>query len=56
MPKGPPIKRHISLFDGKYQGSFEDGEQCEAFAKGVEAVLNHMTEATEEQAEACQAA
>jgi hypothetical protein len=51
-----PIKRHISLFDGKYQGSFEDGEQCGAFAKGVEAVLNHMTEATEEQAEAGQAA
>jgi hypothetical protein len=37
-PKG----RLISLFDGKYVGSFERYDECVAFAKGVEAVLNHM--------------
>ena len=34
--------RTVSLFDGKYQGTFDTHEQCWAFAKGVEAVLNHM--------------
>jgi hypothetical protein len=34
--------RAVSLFDGKYRGTFEDHAQCWAFAKGVEAVLNHM--------------
>jgi len=34
--------RHISLFDGKYQGSFDKHEECVAFARGVEAVLNHL--------------
>jgi hypothetical protein len=34
--------RTVSLFDGKYQGSFETHEECCAFAKGVQAVLNHM--------------
>jgi hypothetical protein len=32
----------ISLFDGKYNGAFESHNECVAFAKGVEAVLNHM--------------
>jgi hypothetical protein len=32
----------LSLFDGKYHGTFDTHEQCWAFAKGVEAVLNHM--------------
>jgi hypothetical protein len=35
--------RHISLFDGKYKGDFTTHQECDAFAKGVEAVLNHMT-------------
>jgi hypothetical protein len=34
--------RTVSLFDGKYRGTFKDHDQCWAFAKGVEAVLNHM--------------
>jgi hypothetical protein len=34
--------RHISLFSGKYTGTFETHEECLAFAKGVEAVVNHM--------------
>ena len=34
--------RHISLFNGKYQGRFDKHEECVAFAKGVEAVLNHL--------------
>jgi hypothetical protein len=34
--------RHISLFDGKYQGRFDKHEECVAFARGVEAVLNHL--------------
>jgi hypothetical protein len=38
-PSGP--KRTISLF-GKYHGEFETDEECAAFAKGVEEVLNHM--------------
>jgi hypothetical protein len=44
------IRRRISLFGGKYEGSFAthyEGsfathEECVAFARGVEAVLNHM--------------
>jgi hypothetical protein len=35
-------RRRISLFDGKYEGSFKTHEECIAFARGVEAVLNHM--------------
>jgi hypothetical protein len=34
--------REISLFGGKYMGSFATNKECEAFAKGVEEVLNHM--------------
>ena len=34
--------REIVLFDGKYGGNFETDAECFAFAKGVEAVLNHM--------------
>jgi hypothetical protein len=46
--------RTISLFGDKYQATFEGGssrEQCDAFATGVEAVLNHMTEAPSQSAE-----
>jgi len=50
-----PRARHISLFGGKYQGDFESREECDAFARGVEAVLNHMVAADEEQ-EASEAA
>lgn len=34
--------RQIILF-GKYKGYFETQPECEAFCKGVAAVLNHMT-------------
>jgi hypothetical protein len=34
--------RKIRLF-GKYIGQFESHEECVAFAKGVEEVLNYMT-------------
>ena len=33
-----PRRRYVSLFDGKYQGEFETPHECDAFAKGVEAV------------------
>jgi hypothetical protein len=33
----------ISLFDGKYTLAANRREECWAFIKGVEAVLNHMT-------------
>ena len=36
-----PRSRSISLF-GKYRGTFATHEECVAFTKGVEAVLNHM--------------
>jgi hypothetical protein len=39
---GHQQERTVSLFDGKYQGTFDTHEQCWAFAKGVESVLNHM--------------
>jgi hypothetical protein len=39
-----PAARHISLFGGKYQGSFKTFEGAEGFARGVEAVFNHMVE------------
>ncbi len=43
--------RHISLFGGKYQAEFSSNNsilECHAFAKGVEAVLNHMVDMREE--------
>jgi hypothetical protein len=46
-----PAFRHISLFSGKYQAEFTSNNsllECDAFAKGVEAVLNHMVEMREE--------
>ena len=43
-----PATRHISLFGGKYQGDFSRPEECTAFAKGVEAVLNHLVEVDDE--------
>lgn len=45
-----PAIRHISLFGGKYRGDFRTPEECFAFAKGVEAVLNHMVELSEQAA------
>jgi hypothetical protein len=33
--------RTIILF-GKYQGTFKSQEECEAFAKGVQTVLNQL--------------
>jgi len=38
-----PGMRYVSLFDGKYQGQFASSQECDAFIKGVETVLNHMT-------------
>jgi hypothetical protein len=38
----PPTARFISLFGGKYTGEFDSHEECVAFAKGVESVLNHI--------------
>lgn len=32
----------IQLFDAKYSAGFKSWEECAAFAKGVETVLNHM--------------
>jgi hypothetical protein len=37
----PTANREITLFK-KYGGSFDSHEECVAFAKGVEVVLNHM--------------
>jgi hypothetical protein len=34
--------RTIILFGGKYQGTFKTQAECEAFAKGVQSVLNHV--------------
>ena len=33
----------VSLFDGKYVGTFDNRRACWGFVKGVEEVLNHMT-------------
>ena len=38
-----PIKREIKLFGEKYTGEFITPEECYAFAKGVESVINHIT-------------
>lgn len=46
-----PRLRRVTLFGGKYVGEFATHQECDAFAKGVEAVLNHMTAADEELAE-----
>ena len=46
-----PAKRHVSLFGGKYQGDFVKREECDAFVKGVEAVLSHMVAGDEGQLE-----
>jgi hypothetical protein len=43
--------RHISLFGGKYEAEFSSNDsvsECRAFAKGVEAVLNHLVGMPEE--------
>jgi hypothetical protein len=48
-----PAERHISLFSGKYQARFTGSNsriECDAFAKGVEAVFNHMTAVDENEA------
>jgi hypothetical protein len=42
-----PRARHISLFGGKYHCDFEEPKECDAFAKGVESVLNHIVELPE---------
>jgi hypothetical protein len=34
----------ITLFDGKYSDTLNKFEECWGFIKGVEAVLNHLTE------------
>jgi hypothetical protein len=42
-----PRLRRVSIFDGKYEADFKSAEECDAFLKGVEAVLNHATGFTE---------
>jgi hypothetical protein len=40
-----PALRFISLFGGKYEAEFSSSNsqlECDAFAKGIEAVLTHM--------------
>ena len=39
---GKEMGRRVSLFDRKYEGTFESHAECFAFAKGVEAVLSHI--------------
>jgi hypothetical protein len=51
-----PANRYISLFGGKYVGHFADVGRCVAFAKGVEAVLNHAISVDEQPAASEQAA
>ncbi len=49
-----PASRTISLFGGKYEATFSSGhsiDECTAFAKGVEAVLNHMVAVSGEAAD-----
>jgi hypothetical protein len=43
--------RGIELFGGKYKGTFETHDECQAFADGVAAVLNHIVSLPEEPAE-----
>jgi hypothetical protein len=43
----PQRGRTVSLFDGKYQGTFATHEEAYAFAKGVAAVLNHVARVEE---------
>jgi hypothetical protein len=50
-----PAFRTISLFGGKYETTFSSSDsisECNAFARGVEAVLNHMVAISEEVAKA----
>lgn len=44
-----PAKRYISLFGGKYCAEFKTPAECQAFAKGVEAVINNLMPIDEEQ-------
>lgn len=41
--------QEVVLFHGKYAGSFKTHAECIAFAKGVEAVLNHMVSLSRQQ-------
>jgi hypothetical protein len=46
-----PAFRTISLFGGKYEATFSSAhsiDECNAFARGVAAVLNHMVSVPEE--------
>ena len=47
-PHSGTPRRLISLFDGKYCAWVDTHEECWAFAKGVEAVLNHITSTGEQ--------
>jgi hypothetical protein len=35
------VGREVTLF-GRYKGTFQTHDECAAFIKGVETVLNHM--------------
>jgi hypothetical protein len=39
--------RSISLFDDKYWGRYASHKECQSFADGVAAVLNHLTQQNE---------
>jgi hypothetical protein len=44
--EGYPYRaRYVRLFNQKYFGTFDTHDECVAFVKGVETVLNHMIEA-----------
>jgi hypothetical protein len=46
-----PRLRRVSIFDGKHEGDFKSADECDAFLKGVEVVLNHVTAFTEPKAD-----
>ena len=49
QPNAPSL--YISLFGGNYVGGFGSFGECNAFAQGVESVLNHMGSIREEKPE-----
>jgi hypothetical protein len=36
------VGRHVELYGGRYKGTFQTYEECQAFVQGVQAVLEHM--------------
>lgn len=46
---GASPRRYISLFEGTYQASFARPDECYAYVKGVEQVLNRMLGTTRQE-------